>query len=61
MLPATPFCAADLNRDGFVNGDDFDYFAVYFEAGHVSADFNGDCFVNGNDFDAFAEHFEEGC
>lgn len=61
LLPATPFCPADLNHDGFVNGDDFDYFAEYFESGHPLADFNNDCFVNGNDYDRFAEAFEAGC
>lgn len=61
LLPATPFCPADLNLDGFVNGDDFDYFAEYFESGHPLADFNNDCFVNGNDYDRFAEAFEAGC
>ncbi len=52
---------ADLNHDGFVNGDDYDLFASYFESANTAADFNHDGFVNGDDFDAFAEHFEEGC
>lgn len=54
-------CAADITRDGFVNGDDFDEFGVAFEEGLMQADFNGDGFVNGDDYDAFAEAFEEGC
>ncbi|NUQ52187.1 MAG: endonuclease/exonuclease/phosphatase family protein [Phycisphaerales bacterium] len=52
---------ADLTGDGFVNGDDYDLFASYFESGDLGADINGDTFVNGDDFDAFASHFEAGC
>ena len=54
-------CAGDFNHDGFVNGDDYDFFAEGFETGDPSADFNLDGFVNGDDYDAFAEHFEVGC
>ncbi|MFO0833918.1 MAG: GC-type dockerin domain-anchored protein [Phycisphaerales bacterium] len=54
-------CGADVNHDGFVNGDDYDSFAEGFETGDPSADFNRDGFVNGDDYDAFAEHFEVGC
>ncbi|MCC6969699.1 MAG: hypothetical protein IT434_05700 [Phycisphaerales bacterium] len=54
-------CGADVNHDGFVNGDDYDSFAEGFETGDPSADFNQDGFVNGDDYDAFAEHFEVGC
>ncbi|NUQ54028.1 MAG: hypothetical protein HUU19_15235 [Phycisphaerales bacterium] len=55
------FCAADFNCDGFVNGDDYDSFASYFEEGGIGADLNSDGFVNGDDYDFFAEHFESGC
>lgn len=64
MLWTRPYgrrCRADLDFNGFVNGDDFDYFAERFESGQPLADFNHDCFVNGDDFDQFAEHFEAGC
>lgn len=61
VRPRFSNCLADWNQDGFVNGDDFDFFAGTFEAGSDAADFNRDCFVNGDDFDAFAEHFEAGC
>ncbi|MBL8762301.1 MAG: hypothetical protein JNL50_13470 [Phycisphaerae bacterium] len=54
-------CGADVNHDGFVNGDDYDSFAEGFESADPSADFNRDGFVNGDDYDAFAEHFEMGC
>ncbi len=54
-------CPADLNGDGFVNGDDYDLFASWFEAGDIRADFTNDGFVNGDDYDAFASAFENGC
>ncbi len=54
-------CAGDLNFDQFVNGDDYDLFAGYFESGLNEADLNRDGFVNGDDYDHFAEHFEAGC
>ncbi len=52
---------ADMNNDGFVNGDDYDFFADLFEAGDSGADVNQDGFVNGDDYDVFAEAFEAGC
>ncbi|MFO0835996.1 MAG: GC-type dockerin domain-anchored protein [Phycisphaerales bacterium] len=61
MVSVTDPCAADLNLDGFVNGDDYDAFAGLFESGDLGADINLDGFVNGDDFDFFAEHFEAGC
>lgn len=54
-------CPADVNHDGFVNGDDYDVFADAFDVAAGSADFNGDGFVNGDDYDAFAAAFDEGC
>ncbi len=56
-----PFCAADVNFDGFVNGDDYDAFASAFDGADFAADFNGDGFVNGDDYDAFASAFDAGC
>ncbi|MBL8761518.1 MAG: hypothetical protein JNL50_09470 [Phycisphaerae bacterium] len=61
LRPRGSGCAADFNNDGFVNGDDYDTFAVLFDAGDTGADFNHDGFVNGNDYDAFAEAFDAGC
>jgi len=52
---------ADMNNDGFVNGDDYDVFADLFESGDLGADVNNDGFVNGDDFDVFAEAFDAGC
>ncbi len=60
ILTVNP-CPADLNADGFVNGDDYDAFASAFDAGDQAADFNNDGFVNGDDYDAFASAFEGGC
>ncbi|MCC6970268.1 MAG: VCBS repeat-containing protein [Phycisphaerales bacterium] len=57
----TPPCPSDVNADGFVNGDDFDQFASWFDAGSAAADFNNDGFVNGNDYDEFAQAFDLGC
>ncbi|MFO0833929.1 MAG: hypothetical protein U0638_03085 [Phycisphaerales bacterium] len=56
-----PSCPADFNHDGFVNGDDYDAFAVLFDAADPGADFNHDGFVNGNDYDDFAGAFDAGC
>ncbi|MFO0833582.1 MAG: hypothetical protein U0638_01320 [Phycisphaerales bacterium] len=54
-------CPGDFNRDGFVNGDDYDGFASLFDVADPGADFNHDGFVNGDDYDAFASHFDMGC
>ncbi len=54
-------CKADFNADGFVNGDDFDGYALAFEAGDATADFDANGFVTGDDFDAFVVSFENGC
>jgi len=54
-------CPADYNCDGFVSGDDFDYYIELFYYGHPEADFNHDGFVSGDDFDALAAAFEAGC
>ncbi len=56
-----PFCDADVNYDGFVNGDDYDAFASAFDVADITADFNADGFVNGDDYDAFAGAFDAGC
>ncbi|MBL8760712.1 MAG: hypothetical protein JNL50_05350 [Phycisphaerae bacterium] len=52
---------ADMNNDGFVNGDDYDLFADLFESADLGADVNNDGFVNGDDYDVFAEAFDAGC
>ncbi len=57
----TFYCPADMNADGFVNGDDYDAFASSFDAADAEADFNGDGFVNGDDYDAFSSAFDAGC
>ena len=54
-------CPADVNNDCFVNGDDYDLFASWFEVADPNADFNNDGFVNGDDYDAFASAFENAC
>lgn len=59
--PDTAPCFADYDRNGFVNGDDFDSFVVDFELGLPGADVNRDTFVSGDDFDFFIVRFEAGC
>ena len=54
-------CAADINMDGFVSGDDFDLYVDAFYYGDALADFNNDTFVSGDDFDGFVVAFEQGC
>ncbi len=54
-------CAADLDCNSFVNGDDFDAFVLAFTQGEPGADINADGFTNGDDFDIFAAAFEAGC
>ncbi|MCC6228391.1 MAG: hypothetical protein IT432_04100 [Phycisphaerales bacterium] len=48
----------DYNRDGYVNGIDYDDFADDFENGRPEADANFDGYVNGLDYDEFAEAWE---
>jgi hypothetical protein len=54
-------CAADVTGDGFVNGDDFDTYMIWFDLGAEEADIDHNGFVNGDDFDAFVIAFEAGC
>ncbi len=54
-------CPADFDGNGFVNGDDFDFFSAAFIAGDGAADFDGNFFVNGDDFDLYSASFEAGC
>ncbi|MFO0836564.1 MAG: RHS repeat-associated core domain-containing protein [Phycisphaerales bacterium] len=49
---------ADYNRDGYVNGNDYDDFADDFDNMVDSADVNFDNYVNGDDYDLFAEWWE---
>ncbi len=54
-------CPSDFDRNGFVNGEDFDAFAALFIDGAAGADVDGNGFVNGDDFDRFVANFEAGC
>ncbi|MFO0835886.1 MAG: hypothetical protein U0638_13010 [Phycisphaerales bacterium] len=54
-------CVADLDDNGFVNGDDYDLFASAFDAADSVADLDANGFVNGDDYDLFASAFESGC
>lgn len=55
------FCGPDINRDGFLNGDDYDSFAEAFELALPEADYNHDGYFNGDDYDFFGLDFEDGC
>ncbi len=57
----TVYCLSDFDRNAFVNGDDFDAFVFFFEAGDPQADINHDTFVTGDDFDLYTQHFVDGC
>ncbi|MCC6968628.1 MAG: hypothetical protein IT434_00245 [Phycisphaerales bacterium] len=54
-------CLADIDYNGFVNGDDYDLFASAFDAADPAADLDANGFVNGDDYDLFASAFESGC
>jgi len=60
-FPNPDGCKADLDKDCFVTGDDFDAYVLMFEAGDDGADYDKDGFVTGDDFDAFTKDFESGC
>lgn len=65
VVTSTPVCAADFNRDCFVDFFDYDDYVRCFEgdgcpAGRT-ADFNGDGFADFFDYDAFVAAFEVGC
>ncbi len=61
IIAIAPYCYSDYDRNGFVNGDDFDTFAGAFVAGTPDADVDGNGFVNGDDFDSFIAAFAAGC
>ncbi|MCK6478298.1 MAG: EF-hand domain-containing protein [Phycisphaerales bacterium] len=54
-------CAADFDRSGFVDLEDFVTFVAAFEAGTDDADFDESGFVDLEDFSSFVAAFEEGC
>lgn len=54
-------CVADIDGNGYINGDDYDWFAMLFEIAHPLADITFDGFVNGDDYDLFSEMFETAC
>ncbi|MBX3658188.1 MAG: hypothetical protein KF740_07125 [Ramlibacter sp.] len=61
MWLAENFCAADVDRSGFLDTDDYDRFVTAFEEGDPAADYDRSGFVDTDDFDAFARAFMEGC
>jgi hypothetical protein len=59
VLP-NPFCAADFNQDGGVDGSDIDAFFAAWESGENQADVNLDGGIDGADVGAFFEVWEAG-
>jgi len=55
-----PFCAADFNEDGGIDGADVEAFFVVWEAGGTGADVNEDGGVDGRDVEAFFVVWERG-
>lgn len=54
-------CPADLDGNGYVNGEDVDAFLLYFSTGNPLADFDRNGFTNGDDFAPFMDRFLAGC
>jgi len=61
IIGIAPYCYSDFDRNGFVNGDDFDGFVAAFALGDGAADADANGFVNGDDFDSFIGAFVSGC
>lgn len=50
--------SGDINKDGFINGNDFTQFSSqYGQSGYLAADLNNDGVVNGNDFTLYSTSF----
>jgi len=64
-LDCQAYCPGDFNRDGFVDGFDYDDFVTCFETNVCpsgrTADFNNDGFVDGFDYDDYISAFEGAC
>lgn len=52
---------ADVNEDGFLDGQDFDLFVVLYDLGSPSADLDLSGFVNSQDWSEFLLAYTEGC
>jgi len=65
IVYSLPTCPADFNRDGFLDGFDYDEFVACFEGEACppgsSPDFNADGFLDGFDYDEFVAAFESDC
>ncbi|MBL9000428.1 MAG: hypothetical protein JNK25_04760 [Phycisphaerae bacterium] len=59
-LECIPYCPADYNQDGGIDGGDVAAFYIDWEAGSSAADFNQDGGVDGADVDAFFAAWESG-
>lgn len=54
-------CAADFDRSGYLDTDDFDRFVEAFVEGLSTADYDANGSVETDDYDAFVQAFEKGC
>jgi acetyl esterase/lipase len=61
VLDPIPPCAADFNRDGFVDFFDYDLYVESYERGLPRADVNRDGFLDFFDYDRFVFLIETGC
>lgn len=55
------FCAADYNRDGVVDGEDYTIFLGYYGTGAKEADLTGEGEVDFGDYLAFLNFYDGGC
>lgn len=59
---AVVWTCGQLDRDGngYINGDDADYYARCWNLGTAMAEYTGDAWLSGDDMDAFKIDFERG-
>jgi hypothetical protein len=55
-----PWCPADFNRDGGIDGEDVAAFFAAFESGEATADVNADGGVDGSDVESFMAPWQAG-
>ncbi|MFZ4574644.1 MAG: hypothetical protein ACOYN0_09620 [Phycisphaerales bacterium] len=61
MFQTCPFCAADLNQDARVDGDDVIEFFARWDANDSRVDFDASGGVDGDDTIAFFDRWDRGC
>ncbi|MFZ4576130.1 MAG: LamG-like jellyroll fold domain-containing protein, partial [Phycisphaerales bacterium] len=61
FVPVPGCCAADINNDQGVDGDDVIFFFDRWDESDILADFNGDRGVDGDDIIGFFSRWDAGC